>query len=141
LFLLREDGVNPERMARTDRGALGMRARKLSFIKFTISAAVFVAVSVAPAMANDTMDVLLGGQQLQVTTSTGATVMITFAANGTYTTSTGSSGTWTLTGDQLCTVRAADNVSSCGALPSGKALGDSWVTTDGNGATVTASII
>jgi Tol biopolymer transport system component len=119
-----------------------MRARKLSFRTIAICAAAFAAAaSVAPVLANDTMDVLLGGQQLQVTTSTGATVMITFAANGTYTTSTGSSGTWTLTGDQLCTVRAADNVSSCGALPSGKALGDSWVTTDGNGATVTASII
>jgi len=114
-----------------------------SFIKnkILLGAIAALAMFVTPVIANDTMDVLVGGEKLKITTTSGATVLITFAANGTYTTSSGSSGAWTINGDQLCTVRAADNASSCGALPSGKVLGDSWATTDGNGNQVTASIV
>ena len=87
------------------------------------------------------MDVLLAGNDLQLEYSSGAAVTISFASDGTYATSTGSSGTWTLDGEQLCTVRDADSVAACGVLASGKALGDSWSSTDASGIQVTASVV
>lgn len=100
-----------------------------------------LAVGVAPAAANDTMDVLLQGHQLQVTSASGAIFTVTFSSNGQYQASTGSSGSWTMTDNSLCTTRVGATTPNCGLLPAGKVLGDSWQTTDGNGNAVTASII
>jgi hypothetical protein len=141
LFLLREDGVNPERMTGADRGALGMRARTLSFIKFTISAAAFVAASVVPAMANDTLNLLASGHRLSITPETGVAFTVEFSPDGTYKTSHGSSGTWKVDGDKLCTIRASDNVSSCGVFPTGKKRGDAWATKDASRRNVTVTIL
>ncbi|MEL7313194.1 MAG: hypothetical protein AAFN07_16875 [Pseudomonadota bacterium] len=88
-----------------------------------------------------TMDVLLAGHDLNLTYPNGASVTISFETDGTYTTSSGSSGTWTLNGETLCTVRNADGFNSCGTLASNKALGDVWVSTDGAGNEVTARVI
>jgi hypothetical protein len=87
------------------------------------------------------MDVLLAGKQLKVTTASGASFTVAFNVNGQYSTSTGSSGTWTMSGDTLCTLKAGETVESCGNLPSGKRVGDNWQTTDANENIVTASII
>lgn len=95
----------------------------------------------ANALANDTMDRLVAGATLRITTASGSVVDITFTSAGEYQTSSGSSGTWAMDGDELCTRRAADNILSCGQLPSGKHVGDSWETTSGTGQPVTASII
>jgi hypothetical protein len=100
-----------------------------------------LAIGVAPAVANNTMDVLLQGRQLQVTSASGVTFTVTFSSNGQYQTSTGSSGAWTMTDDSLCTTRVGATTPNCGQLPAGKVLGDSWQTTDGNGNAVTASIV
>lgn len=88
-----------------------------------------------------TMDVLLDGHDLELTYPNGASVTISFETDGTYTTSSGSSGTWTLNGETLCTVRNADGFNSCGTLSSNKVLGDVWVSTDGAGNEVTARVI
>lgn len=95
----------------------------------------------ASALANDTMDTLIAGATLRITTASGAVVDITFTSDGEYQATSGSSGTWTMEGDELCTRRSADNILSCGQLPSGKQVGDSWETTSGTGQPVTASIV
>ena len=91
-------------------------------LKSTIAgiAAISVCFATTTAAANDTMDVLVTGKQLQVTTAAGASFTVSFNANGQYTTSTGSSGTWTMNGDVLCTLKTGASAESCGELPSGK---------------------
>ncbi len=89
----------------------------------------------------ETMHVLLGSNDLRLEYTNGAVIRITFSANGTYVTNTGSSGTWTLEGEELCTVRDGDGASGCGELPADKSPGDSWATTDDSGDEVLASIV
>lgn len=98
---------------------------------------------VLPAFAssNDTMDQLLAGNKLQITTASGVVVVVIFDANGSYVTNTESSGSWTVNGEEICTVKAGAIVESCGALPFGKAVGDSWETSDASGAPVISKII
>lgn len=96
---------------------------------------------VAASAAAATMNVLLQDYDLRIEYASGASVTITFNADGTYQTDTGSSGTWTLDGEALCTVRDSDGAASCGVLPSDKSAGDVWESTDGNGSPVTASVI
>ncbi len=103
--------------------------------------ALCLAGSITPAVANDTMSVLLAGNGLQIETTSGAILVVTFTADGRYQTSAGHAGAWTLDGNALCTTREGASASSCGELPAGKKLGDSWATTDGNGNSVTASIV
>lgn len=102
----------------------------------------FLAAPVVPAAVHAaTMDVLLRGHDLRLEYAGGAVILVTFTADGRYTTSTGSSGTWTLEGEKLCTVRRSDKVSGCGRLPLGKLLGATWTSTDADGVAVTASIV
>jgi hypothetical protein len=119
------------------RERLSFHLRKSLFVVAALSSA----FTVNPAYANDTMDVLLAGKQLKVTTASGASFTVAFNANGQYQTSAGATGTWTLDGDALCTTRTGLDVSNCGKLPSGKVLGDAWTTTDANGNTITVSIV
>lgn len=90
---------------------------------------------------NSTMAVLVAGAQLKITTASGGSFRVNFNANGTYTASTGSSGSWTIDNETLCTLRAGQREPSCGTLPPGKTMGDSWQTTYANRVTVTASIV
>lgn len=106
-----------------------------------ISTLIACSILGSPVFANDTMDVLTGGKKLQVTTASGVSFIVTFTADGQYTTNTGSSGTWTLSDDTLCTLKQGSQTQSCGTLPSGKSDGDSWSTTDSSGNAITASII
>lgn len=88
-----------------------------------------------------TMDVLLNGHDLRLEYVNGGVVLVTFNADGTYTTNTGSSGSWTLEEEDLCTVRNSDNASACGHLPIDKSPGDVWTSTDADGVEVIASIV
>ena len=112
--------------------------RRLSGVCVT---AVFAFLTITARVHAATMDVLLGGNDLRLEYPSGAVVLISFESDGKYTTSTGSSGTWTLDGEKLCTVRNSDNVSGCGRLPLGKSPGDVWTSTDANNVDVIASIV
>ncbi len=93
------------------------------------------------ALANDTMDVLTSGKRLELTDASGAVFTVTFTSNGRYIASTGSSGTWTIDGERLCTLRTGASAEYCDTLPSGKGTGDSWRGADSNGNPVTVRII
>ncbi|MEO0366248.1 MAG: hypothetical protein AAF265_12195 [Pseudomonadota bacterium] len=114
-------------------------ARTIRLFASIVTLALTLLVAI-PANAS-TMDVLLDGHDLELTYPNGASVTISFEADGTYATSSGSSGSWTLNGETLCTVRNADGFNSCGTLASNKALGDVWVSVDGAGNEVTARVI
>jgi hypothetical protein len=86
------------------------------------------------------MDRLLEGHDLRLDYRDGSTVTVSFDADGNYRSSTGSSGTWTLAGDQLCTVRSSDDYASCGVLDSDKVPGQPWPSFDGEGRPVTAIV-
>ncbi|MEL6364940.1 MAG: hypothetical protein AAFR11_08875 [Pseudomonadota bacterium] len=90
------------------------------------------------ALANSTMDVLLGGAELEIASSEGS-YTVQFSDDGTYTTSLGYGGTWSLDGDELCFERDSGE-SGCSDLPEGMDVGDSW---DGDvaGTSVTFTIV
>jgi len=112
------------------------------FNKFTLGVVVLaVGMAVTPAIANDTLGLLSKGYQLRITPASGAAFTVSFAPDGTYKTTLGSSGTWRIEDGKLCTVRASDNVASCGVLPSSKKQGDSWATKDGSRNNVTVTIL
>jgi len=87
------------------------------------------------------MNRLVAGNKLQITSASGAVVEVIFDANGSYETNTESSGLWTVNGEKLCTMKTGTTIESCGALPFGKAVGDSWETSDRTGAPVISKII
>lgn len=99
------------------------------------------ALTMSAAAHAATMDILLRGADLRLEYDNGEVMLVTFNANGQYTTSTGSSGDWTLDGEKLCTVRRSDRASGCGRLPSGKSLGDVWRSKDADGVAVVASVV
>lgn len=103
--------------------------------------AVLACLAMSAEVSAATMDVLLRGHDLRLEYTSGAVILVTFEPDGRYTTSTGSSGTWTLDGAKLCTVRRSDGVSGCGRLPPEKSAGDVWASTDANGVGVIASIV
>jgi len=116
----------------------GLHRKKLQKLLYLILASLFTPITAAHAAS---IDVLLSGNNLKLTYENGASVEISFNSNGTYKTNTGSSGTWTLNGETLCTTRNGDGASGCGNLPSNKNAGDQWVSEDSNGNPVVASIV
>ena len=90
------------------------------------------------ALANSTMDVLLGGAELEISSSEGS-YTVQFSDDGSYTTSLGYGGTWSLDGDELCFERDSGEA-GCSDLPEGMDVGDSW---DGDvaGTAVTFTIV
>ena len=106
---------------------------------FTATAAAALLLSGA-ALANDsgTMDSILKNK-LEVSSAAGA-YFVTFAEDGTYTTSTETSGTWETADGELCVERSTGEA-SCLPLPEGKALGDSWETENAAGEPVTVKIV
>ena len=113
----------------------------MSFLKTISVLTVFCGALIAQAFANDTLDVLTADNRLEISNASGVLMVVTFNSDGTYSTSSGSSGTWTVDDDMLCTVRASDGASSCGSFPDGKTVGDSWTTQDASGADVTVKIL
>jgi len=106
-----------------------------------VTAIAAAAMFATPVLANDTLALLSSGYQLQIVPATGEAFTVKFSPDGTYQTTLGSSGTWRVEGDMLCTVRASDKISSCGVIPTGKKRGDAWATKDGNRKDVTVTIL
>lgn len=103
--------------------------------------AVLFLLAIAAQVHATTMEELIQGNDLRLEYADGSVLLVTFTPNGKYKTNTGSRGTWTLDGETLCTVRGTDGISGCGVLPSTKARGDVWTSTDADGIEVTASIV
>ncbi len=64
-----------------------------------------------------------------------------FNKDGSYSSSKGDTGSWTLEGDQLCVLLDGADASRCGPAPLDKAIGDSWSMTDQNGESITATLV
>lgn len=93
---------------------------------------------ISAALANDTMDAMIGNAVVY-TYSGGTSVTAYYAASGTYTTDSAGGGTWSMNGDELC-IKTDDGKSGCTTLASGKSKGDSWSGVDAFGNPVTISI-
>lgn len=63
-----------------------------------------------------------------------------FEADGTYTTSIGISGTWSLDGDQFCVERESGEA-NCQPLMEGLSVGDSWTGQNADGSEVTFTLV
>jgi len=93
------------------------------------------AALIAPALANDTVDVLTSGAVLELQTPE-TTYTVSFNDDGSYTTSLdGVEGTWEMSGGELCATRSTGET-TCGPIPAGMDVGDSW-TDDATGVTYT----
>lgn len=106
--------------------------------KLMIGGAAASALWVSAALANDTMDEMIGAAVVYAYPG-GATITAYYAADGSYSTDSAGSGTWSMSGDELC-IKTSDGKSGCTTLASGKKKGDSWQGVDAFGNAVTISI-
>lgn len=98
-------------------------------------AALVCSLAATPVFANSTTDLLT--QQdvaLQITKANGSSQLLFLAADGTYKTSIGAKGKWTISGNEFCVTRdAASNfdgrggAKTCGTVLDGKSVGYSWI--------------
>lgn len=88
---------------------------------------------------NAAMTELLSPGRKLVIESSSYRLEVVFSKDGTYKTSTGSSGAWTLQVERLCTVTKA-GIRSCGRLPSNLKPKTGWSTNDYDNRPVTVSI-
>lgn len=102
-----------------------------------LGAAAAVIFSTA-ALANATMDAMIGSTVVY-SYAGGASVAAYYAADGTYTTDSAGSGSWSMSGDELC-IKTDDGKSGCTTLADGKGKGDTWQGVDAFGNPVTISI-
>ena len=107
-------------------------------MKTLLTAVVGAALLTASALANDTMDAMIG-QSVTYTYADGSAVVAYYAADGTYTTDSVGSGTWTMEGDELC-ITTASGDQGCTELEAGHGSGDTWDAVDTFGNPVTISI-
>lgn len=103
------------------------------------SSLAFAFAVLAPSLsfALDSMDAAIGNSV--VITAGGKTTAIYYNADGTYSTSGGEKGSWTLDGKTLCTAPTGAG-KSCIQIPAGKKVGDKWEEKDAAG-NVTATEI
>ena len=106
-----------------------------------LCAAAAAMIAALPARANDTMDVLTNGAGLFVEYADGTSLTVRFAADGTFATDDGRSGTWTIDANELCQQVAPDGDGGCTILASGNTVGDSWEMLDIYGNAITVRII
>ena len=111
-----------------------MKKMVSQIVAFSIAAA----GAVAPVLANDTMDAMIGAA-VTYSYADGTTVKATYAADGSYTTDVAGGGTWTIDGDKLC-IRTEAGDEGCTTLAAGKGAGDSWQGKDAFGNDVTITI-
>jgi hypothetical protein len=83
------------------------------------------------------------GNTVVVTLQNGASLRYHFNADHTFTLfapdNTSQSGTWEITGDQLCLTSAAMG-RSCSRLEGDRNVGDTWTSTGGDGSPVTLTL-
>ena len=107
-------------------------------MKRAFMSAVCIAALMSAAIANDTMDAMIGAS-VTYTYADGSSVTAYYAADGTYTTDSVGSGKWTMNGDELC-IETDSGESGCTELEAGHGSGDSWDGVDAFGNDVTISI-
>ena len=107
-------------------------------MKKTVSLIFAIALAAAPALANDTMDAMIGAEVTYVYAD-GATVKARYAADGSYTTDVAGGGTWTIDGDTLC-IKTEAGEEGCTMLAAGKGAGDTWRGKDAFGNDVAITI-
>ena len=107
-------------------------------MKKTFSLVVVFSLFASGALANDTMEAMIGAK-VAYGYADGTTVTATYNEDGTYTTDTAGDGVWTIDGDQLC-IKTGAGDEGCTALAAGKGAGDSWEGEDAFGNPVTISI-
>lgn len=91
------------------------------------------------ALANDTMDAMVGATVVY-TYPDGTAVSAIYDANGTYNIiGAEGHGTWTINGDEIC-IETNDGQTGCTTLEPGHGVGDSWGGIDGFGNEVTIAI-
>lgn len=107
-------------------------------------AAAMVCVSAGAALAQGTMDNLFGNT-VTTTSADGVTVSWRFDPDNTYSATlpngTNASGSWAVTGHDLCVTPSDGSPVQCAPLAEGKTAGDTWTVTNAEGAVTTVSII
>ncbi|MCC5995757.1 MAG: hypothetical protein JJU18_05235 [Oceanicaulis sp.] len=98
-----------------------------------------VLASIMLASANPAVDALTENA-LQVDTGT-LTYIVFFEADGTYTTSVGSGGTWEINEDGEFCVSSAVGDANCQPLMDGMSVGDSWEGENAAGEPVTFTLV
>ncbi len=99
------------------------------------AAAASVALMTTPVLANATIDLLLQKDvALEIIKPNGNTQLLFLDTDGTYETTRGAKGKWTVNGEDFCVTRnQASNFDgrggkkTCGTVLEGKSVGFSWV--------------
>ena len=90
---------------------------------------------VTPVLANSTTDLLTQPNvALEIVKANGQSQLLFLVSDGSYTTTRGAKGTWTITGDEFCVTRnQASNfdgrggAKTCGTVLDDKSVGFSWI--------------
>lgn len=115
-----------------------MKRDTASLFKGALSGGAAAMILATAALANDTMDAMIGSAVVY-SYAGGATITAYYAANGKYSTDSAGSGSWSMSGDELC-IKTDDGKSGCTTLAPGKGKGDTWQGVDAFGNPVTISI-
>ncbi len=107
-------------------------------MKSLIVSIAFAGAMLGSAVANDTMDAMIGAAVVYAYVD-GTAVAAKYSADGTYTTDVAGGGKWSMNGDELC-ITTDSGEKGCTQLSPGKAKGDSWEAKDAFGNAVTVTI-